>query len=131
MQNMKKFQDESRLTLQRNNVVADITENQSKIKGLEREIKKHQKEIDKLEVSLKNIDREIANSREVYQTAFAFILENDHQGNVMDLFKTYQDQTSLVDRYTNLKCEKALKVYVKYTIKTLSSWEDLQSLHNL
>lgn len=131
MQNLQEFQEESRLIVQRGSIVADITENQSKIKSLQRDIKKHEKQLEKSRIQLDKINKVIENSKTLYKTAFVYILKNDYDGDVMGLFDSYDDQTSLVERYTILKCSEALKVYLIYSIKHLKSWEDLINIHNL
>lgn len=125
------FQDESKLIIQKTNLVAEITECQSKIKSFEREITKNKKQINKLELTLDHLDSQIQQSKHVYQQAFVFVLNKDHGGDVMSLFRAYPTQSALVERYTNIKCVDALKIYVKYCIAHLDSWADVLNLYNV
>ena len=94
---MKKNQDEIKLMKQRSDLVAEITENQSKIRSLQRDIKKHEKQIGRLQISLEKVDQNIKDFKALYQRAFAFILKNDYDNNIDTFFIDYTNQHDLID----------------------------------
>lgn len=125
------YMESAKLVIQKNKLLAEIIENQSKMKSMEREIKKLEKQNEHLEKSLKKVEHDMDRCTNLYRKAFVFVLENECSGSAATLFKKYPNEKILVDRYTSLMASEALKVYILHCSKKISSWDDLVSIHNL
>lgn len=125
------FQNEFKLFTQRNVVIQKIAETQSRLKTLQSDTQKCEKELTHCNASLETIDKQISNSKELYQRAFAYILKSQYNGDVINLFQEYKDQDSVVAAYTSLKTTEALVICLMYMTVKCETWDDLLMMQNL
>jgi hypothetical protein len=122
---------EYKLIFQRRDIEQNIADCEGKIKCYHRDILKCEKELALYKNNLEIVNDKINNSFQLYQRAFAYILKTVYNGNIDNFFKHYINQETLIEDFTAVKRDEALKiVLLYYTVKT-QNWDDILMLYNL